>query len=437
MKKALVSEFKTLVSLLIAAIIFGYINHITYSCIILVLSGYIGWHWYQISRFQRWLRNQNTENTPYSVGVWGEIFRRSRNLYKKNVKRQQRLKSSVNRIRDSTAALSDAVILVDCYGRLEWWNKSASEFLGLKHPIDIGQPLMNLIRHPKFKAYFEQADYDEPLSMTSPNNDKVQLQFKITLFGRRDRLIMVQDVTRIKHLEKMRKDFVANVSHELRTPLTVVSGYIETMSLQTETLPPRWQRMLQQMSEQSLRMSNLIKDLLMLSRLETMENNQHENVLIRPLLEQIMRDAEGLNAQKQHQIELYIEQDGSLQGFANELHSAFSNLIFNAVKYTPNGGHIQVRWQLSNKHCRLDVIDNGIGIEPHHIPRLTERFYRADLSRSQATGGTGLGLAIAKHVMRHHEGQLKISSELNHGSQFSCVFSKQRFTPSSGSNNTA
>ncbi len=428
MKKALFSEFKSFISLLMAAFIFGYINHFTYSCIIAVLFAYICWHWYQLSRFQRWLKNQNTEDAPYSIGVWGEIFRLSRNLYKKNIKRQQRLKSSVNRMRDSTAALSDAVLLVDCYGRLEWWNQSASFLLGLKQPVDIGQPLMNLIRHPKFKAYFEQEEYDEPLSMVSPVNDKIQLQFKITLFGRRDRLIMVQDITRITQLEKMRKDFVANVSHELRTPLTVVSGYIETMSMQADELPPRWQRMLQQMTEQSLRMSNLIKDLLMLSRLETTASKQDEAVAIRPLLEQIMRATETLNQEKQHQIELFIEQDGDIQGITSELHSAFSNLIFNAIKYTPNKGHIQIKWHVNKQYCQLDVIDNGIGIAPQHIPRLSERFYRIDSSRSQATGGTGLGLAITKHVMRHHQGQLQISSELGVGSQFSCIFPIQLFS---------
>lgn len=427
MKNAIWSELKTLLFLLLVVLLMGYIYDQIYLFSIVFLLGYIAWHWYQLFRFQNWFKNQNTQESPYSVGIWGEVFRNSRNFYKKNVKRQRRLKSSVNRIRSSTAALSDAVILVDRYGRLEWWNKPANLFLGLKYPEDIGQPLVNLVRNPLFRPYFEKANYDEPLSIPSPINEKMELQFKITLFGRKERLIMVQDVTRIKHLEQMRKDFVANVSHELRTPLTVVSGYIETMSLQADTLPPRWKRMLQQMEEQSLRMSSLIRDLLMLSRLETVENNQAEPIFIRPLLEQIVKDARSLSGDKKHDIELSIEQEGSLLGFASELHSAFSNIVFNAIKYTPEGGKIRINWYLGKQCCCLDVIDDGIGIEPYHIPRLTERFYRADPSRSKATGGTGLGLAIAKHVMIHHRARLLIKSEVNKGSTFTCVFPKSRF----------
>lgn len=427
MKKALWSELKTLLFFLLVACVLGYIYNQIYLLVILFLAGYIAWQWYQLFRFHHWLKNQSIHESPYSVGIWGEVFRNSRNFYKKNIKRQRRLKGSVNRIRSSTAALSDAVILVDRYGRLEWWNKSANAFLGLKYPEDVGQPLVNLVRNPLFRPYFEQANYDEPLSIPSPINEKMELQFKITLFGRKERLIMVQDITRIKHLEQMRKDFVANVSHELRTPLTVVSGYIETMSLQADTLPPRWKRMLQQMEEQSLRMSSLIRDLLMLSRLETVENNQAEPVLIRPLLEQIVNDARSLSSDRKHDIELYIEQDGSLMGFASELHSAFSNIVFNAIKYTPDGGKIRIRWYLGKQCCCLDVTDDGIGIDPHHIPRLTERFYRADPSRSKVTGGTGLGLAIAKHVMIHHRARLLIKSEVNKGSTFTCVFPQSRF----------
>lgn len=429
MKKAFLSELKLLLFLLVVASFVGYINDLFYLCVMFLFLSYIGWHWYQLSRFYHWVKNQNTQKTPIGIGMWGELFRHSRSFHKKNIKRQQQLKGSVNRIRSSTAALSDAVILVDSYGRLEWWNKPGNVFLGLKYPTDVGLPIVNLVRHPSFKPYFENANYDEPLSIPSPVNEQKILQFKITLFGRKERLIMVQDITRIKHLEKMRKDFVANVSHELRTPLTVVSGYIETMSLQAETLPPRWQRMLQQMQEQSQRMSNLIRDLLMLSRLETVENNQAEPVSIRPLLEQIMKDAKSLSGERNHVIDLCIAQDGSLLGFPSELHSAFSNLVFNAIKYTPDGGKIQINWHLDEQHCYLDVIDDGIGIEAHHIPRLTERFYRADPSRSKATGGTGLGLAITKHVMIHHRAKLLIKSDVDKGSTFTCEFPIDRFDP--------
>lgn len=423
-------ELRRILLLLAAAAGFGYQFQQLELTLVISCFCYIIWQWLQLYRLHHWLQQKQTTQLPSTLGIWGSIFRQTQRLQRRSQKNQQRLQAIINRIQDSTAALQDAVLMVDSHGNLEWWNRAASDFLGLK-PVDVGQPISNLIRNPLFKDYFDSVDYDEPLSIASPVNSQLQLQFNITLFGRKDRLILVHDVTRLKQLEQMRKDFVANVSHELRTPLTVVSGYIETMGMAADQLPPRWARMIEQMSQQSQRMENLITDLLMLSRLETSHQTQQQEVAVMPLLQTIVADARALSGEQQHRIELKVAQPDRIRGYAEELHSAFSNLVFNAVKYTPAGGYIQVDWQHDKQGARLTVTDNGPGIDEHHIPRLTERFYRADPSRNNQTGGTGLGLAIVKHVLLRHQAELHIHSELGQGSEFCCHFPAARclFSP--------
>lgn len=389
-------------------------------------AGYVIWQWLQLYRLHHWLEQGQSTQLPTTLGIWGSVFRQTKHLQRRSQKHQQRLQAIINRIQDSTAALQDAVLMVDSHGNLEWWNRAASDFLGLKAPVDVGHPITNLIRNPAFKDYFDAVDYREPLSIPSPVNTQLQLQFNITLFGRKDRLILVHDVTRLKQLEQMRKDFVANVSHELRTPLTVIAGYLETMDMASEQLPPRWQRMITQMSQQSRRMETLISDLLMLSRLETGQQQPPQEVAVTALLQSIVADARALSGERQHAIHLSIESDDRLRGYPDELHSAFSNLVFNAVKYTQERSHIIVRWSHDEQGAWLCVKDNGPGIDEHHIPRLTERFYRADPSRNNQTGGTGLGLAIVKHVLLRHQAELVIRSRLGEGSEFCCHFPLER-----------
>lgn len=391
-----------------------------------VFGGYSLWQLLQLSRLHRWLQSGQTGTLPDSFGIWGAVFAKTSQLQQRSQKYQQRLQSVINRIQDSTAALQDAVLMVDSHGNLEWWNQAAQRFLGLRSPVDVGQPMTNLIRDPGFKEYFDSADFRDPFTMLSPVNKRQHLQFNITQFGRRDRLIVVHDITRLKHLEQMRKDFVANVSHELRTPLTVLSGYVETMAMASDSLPPRWGRVLDQMGEQSQRMEAIIKDLLALSRLETTSTEQPGAVRTAPMLQQICADARALSNSHGHRIELVDEGPEGLLGFSDELRSAFSNLVFNAVKYTPDGGHIEVRWQRDGEQAVFSVTDNGTGIAAHHIPRLTERFYRADPSRSKETGGTGLGLAIVKHVLLRHDATLEIDSTPGKGSCFRARFSPAR-----------
>jgi len=420
-------ELRRILLLLAAAAGVGY--HLQQPALVFAITcfAYINWQWLQLYRLHLWLKQGQSTQLPSTVGIWGIIFRETQRLQRRSQKHQQRLQAIINRIQDSTAALQDAVLMVDSHGNLEWWNRAASDFLGLKAPVDVGQPITNLIRNPLFKDYFDGVNYDEPLSIPSPVNPQLQLQFNITLFGRKDRLMLVHDVTRLKQLEEMRKDFVANVSHELRTPLTVVSGYIETLHLSSQemaadNLPPRWGRMIDQMGQQSRRMENLITDLLMLSRLETSHQQQADQIAIKPMLECIAADARALSGERGHTITLDIQTEDEIKGYEDELRSAFSNLVFNAVKYTQDGGEIKLRWFHNEKGAWFCVKDNGPGIDEHHIPRLTERFYRADPSRNNQTGGTGLGLAIVKHVLLRHQAELEISSSLGKGSEFCCHF---------------
>lgn len=388
------------------------------------LSFYLYWNLRQLVRLYVWLKTATPDEAPpESSGLWGEVFDAFHHLQKRNRQARNRLQAVIDRVQESTAALRDAVIMLDAQGNLEWWNTAAETLLGLKNPQDSGQPITNLVRHPRFKEYFNQDSYPELLELPSPIDEQIRLQFQVTLYGNGEHLLLVRDVTRVHQLEQMRKDFVANVSHELRTPLTVLTGYLETMLDNTDGINPRWKRPLQQMQQQGARMQNLLNDLLLLARLEATEYpSDSRPVKLRQLLEGICTDAQELSGNANHYFSLEAPPALCLKGSETELRSALSNLVFNAVKYTPEGGTIRIKsWQDSNG-VHVSVEDSGIGIEARHIPRLTERFYRVDSSRSINTGGTGLGLAIVKHVLIHHKARLEIRSTPGIGSTFTCHF---------------
>ncbi len=389
---------------------------------------YLTWTLAQSRKLYQWLANPGTgEAAPESVGLWGDIFDGLHKLHRGHLATQDRLLAQFNRLQESTNAMRDGVVMTDAEGVLEWWNGSAEYLLGLKRQTDLGQPIHNLVRAPAFQVYFRQRDYREPLELRSPARPHLHLQILISLFGEDDRLIVVKDVTRLFQLEQMRRDFVSNVSHEMRTPLTVISGYLETLVDNSEEFPPRWQRALRTMAQQSARMESLITDLLLLSKLETGEDHGIEAVVdVRAMCQQISNDARALSGDSGHEFQLDIGERHFLRGDGDQLRSAFSNLIFNAVKYTPAGGKIEIRWHTDREGAHLSVKDSGIGIDPVHIPRLTERFYRADPSRHKETGGTGLGLAIVKHVLLNHDARLEILSRIGDGSEFICHFPRER-----------
>ena len=388
------------------------------------LTGYLGWTLHQMRRLQQWLkRNQLDEPPPDGHGPWGDIFDSLYQMQRRNIRQRGQLQSVIDRVQGSTAALKDAVIMLDSDGNLEWWNPAAERLLGLKSPQDTGHPVTNLVRHPNFKEYFDNGRHEEPLELSSPVNDRLWLQITITRYGNSEHLMVVRDITRLHQLEQMRKDFVANVSHELRTPLTVIAGYLETMLEHTDEMPPRWPRALNQMNQQAGRMQHLLNDLLLLAKLEaTNPPTNTQSVAVAALLQSIKGDAQALSAERNHVISLEADPTLLLKGSEAELRSAFSNLIFNAVKYTPDGGEIRIRWWCNEHGAHLAVQDSGIGIESKHLPRLTERFYRVDSSRASNTGGTGLGLAIVKHVLLRHQGRLDVNSTPSKGSTFTCHF---------------
>ncbi|MDD1016151.1 phosphate regulon sensor histidine kinase PhoR [Pseudomonas rubra] len=405
---------------LLAGLISGYYGW----SLALGLAIYLGWTLKQLLRLHEWLRlHKPDEAPPDGYGLWGEVFDSIYHLQRRDQRVRGRLQAVIDRVQESTAALKDAVIMLDSDGNLEWWNRAAETLLGLKTPQDSGQPVSNLVRHPRFKEYFEQENYLEPLEIPSPINDRMRVQLHITRYGNNEHLMLVRDVTRIHQLEQMRKDFVANVSHELRTPLTVIAGYLETLLDNVEEVNPRWVRALQQMQQQGGRMQTLLNDLLLLAKLEATDYpSDNQPVAVDTLLQSIKGDAQALSGQRNQRISLEAEPGIRLKGSEAELRSAFSNLVFNAVKYTQDEGQIRIRWWADDQGAHLSVQDSGIGIDPKHLPRLTERFYRVDSSRASNTGGTGLGLAIVKHVLLRHRARLEISSVPGHGSTFTCHF---------------
>ena len=394
------------------------------------LGAYLLWHLKQLMRLHAWLRERQPDDAPpEGYGLWGEVFDSIYHLQRRDQRVRGRLQAVIDRVQESTAALRDAVIMLDSEGNLEWWNRAAEQLLGLKTPQDSGQAITNLVRHPRFKEYFEAGQYQEALEIPSPINDRQRLQLQITRYGNNEHLMFVRDVTRLHQLEQMRKDFVANVSHELRTPLTVISGYLETLLDNVEEVNPRWLRALQQMQQQGSRMQNLLNDLLLLAKLEATDYpSDNQPVAMDLLLLSIRNDAQALSGSRNHRISLEADHQVRLKGSEAELRSAFSNLVFNAVKYSPEESEIRIRWWADEQGGHFSVADSGIGIEAKHLPRLTERFYRVDSSRASNTGGTGLGLAIVKHVLLRHRARLDITSVPGKGSTFTCHFPAQQLS---------
>jgi two-component system phosphate regulon sensor histidine kinase PhoR len=407
--------------LVVLAATLGYVYGYPRETVILVLLAVIGFWLYQMQRVRVWL-NHPRQSPPDAYGIWGDLLARIYLQQRKNSEAQALLQAMVQYLEDSFAAMRDGVVMVDEHGAIKWLNRAVEPLLGLRYPDDTGQTLTNLVRAPEFNHYFLARDYATPLQyVASGEGEKTYLRVEITRFGDGERLLFVRDVSSAVRMEQMRKDFVANVSHELRTPLTVISGYLGTFLINTEGLPERYVKPLQQMDQQARRMEHLLKDLLWLSRIESERNDGvREDIDMRGLLQEL-RD-ELAEAYPESEIELDLATDQRVYGDYRQLYSAASNLVINAIKYSPGGSPVTIGWSLQGNNCLLQVRDKGMGIDSVHIPRLTERFYRVDDSRSSATGGTGLGLAIVKHVAAAHGAQLKVESKLGEGSTFTLVF---------------
>ncbi|MFV8817417.1 phosphate regulon sensor histidine kinase PhoR [Haliea sp. E17] len=375
---------------------------------------------YQAWLVEHWLRD-SSQKLPDVHGHWadivGHIYRQERHA---NTSIKQ-LQSTVDYLLDSFGAMRDGVVMLEDGDSIRWCNDAARKILGLRYPQDVGQAVTNLVRAPDFNAYIHAGEFREPLTFQVGGEHKVHLMLVATRFAEGDTLLFVRDISDRVNTERMRRDFVGNVSHELRTPLTVITGYLGTLLTDTSKLPPPYIRALEQMAGQAERMENLLKDLLWLTRIETTEREEkNEQVDIGSLLYELQDEMTNLHPD--NPLQLQIDCSDRIQGDYRELYSAVSNLVINAYKYGRAGRPVLATWSREGDDYRLSVVDEGAGIDPLHIPRLTERFYRVDDSRSSATGGTGLGLAIVKHVAAAHAGRLEIKSTLGKGSTFTLVF---------------
>ena len=374
-----------------------------------------------------WLRDPMAKPVPQGSGAWEEVLVGLYRFVRARIRQERELADDLARFRSAGLALPDGVVLLDVHGHIEWCNPIACEYLGLDEQRDLGQPLVNLVRHPDLAAYLEHGEYAEPLPLRLARGEGRVLSLAIIAYGEEQKLLRASDITLAEKVETMRRDFVANVSHELKSPLTVVAGFLETLTDSGVKLDERRrQGYLEMMREHTLRMQRLVEDLLTLSALEASRGLSDESVVdVASLLAGVRDEALALSAGR-HRIELSVEEPLALLANAQELRSAFGNLVSNAVHYTPAGGDIKLNWGRRGAQAVFSVADTGPGIEPRHIPRLTERFYRVDHSRSRETGGTGLGLAIVKHVLTRHQATLDIESEPGKGSCFSAVFPARR-----------
>lgn len=423
------SEFRNLFGLLALATIVGWPLGILPWALWLATTTYVVWILIQLRRIKIWFLGPDVE-PPISSGLFGDVLDGIYRMQKHSRQERVRLQAQLEYLRASFASLDDGAVMLDSNGYIEWSNSAAERMLGLRYPEDQQQLITHLIRQPEFIQYYEGGTYYESLQISSTVNEYLDLQISITYFGEGSRLLFARDITETNRLQEMRRDFVANVSHELRTPLTVINGYLQTLADMfagpgvTDEL--RWRRAIDQMLTQSQRMESLIKDLIVLSRLESIPESADQTQVHVPAMLELIRE-EVLDAVNSHRsIRITCDDSISLLGNNDELRSAFANLIMNAAKYTAEGGEIHIRWYRDKSYAYLSVEDDGEGIDEHHLPRLTERFYRVDKSRSIDTGGTGLGLAIVKHIMLHHEAELQISSNLGEGSCFTCVFPLSR-----------
>jgi two-component system, OmpR family, phosphate regulon sensor histidine kinase PhoR len=380
------------------------------------------WHTHHLSRLHRWLANPMPGQVPEGEGIWDEVLAALHRLERDAAKRERGLADALARMRRAVQALPDGVVILDGANRIEWCNRTAERQLMLDARADLGQNIANLVREPEFVEYLREPQ-DEPVRVTRAQG--IALSLQLIPVGETQKLLLARDVTQAERVDAMRRDFVANVSHELRTPLTVLVGFLETVR-ELKLNPQRQRDYLAMMQEQAARMQRIIDDLLTLSALDAAPPaSSDRRVAVRPLLERLKADAEALSGGK-HTIEVSVDTPNDLLGVDSELASAFGNLVSNAIRYTPPGGTVTLAWREGPDGARFSVEDTGIGIEPEHIPRLTERFYRVDRSRSRETGGTGLGLAIAKHALARHDATLEIESELGKGSRFSARFPARR-----------
>ncbi len=406
----------------VVALAIGWWLHAIAACLLVVAVAWLALGIFRLRAFGRWLESSRRPPNASGSGLWAELEYLISGRRQAAFAEKRHLVGLLRAFRDAAAALPDAVVALDDDHRIQWFNAAARNLLGLKYPEDVGGHVTNLLRAPRIVDWLRQGGADPLNDQPSPGDESVRLNLRLIRYAGDQCLLIARDVSQLMRLEQVRRDFVANVSHELRTPLTVVHGYLDL--IEPEQMQ-EYEPILRELRNQSRRMTQIVEDLLTLSRLEAQQEIPSERVGMRPLVEALRREAVALS-HGQHAVTVEIRSPQDIRGSTKDLHSAFSNLVSNAVRYTPPGGRITLRWETDALGGRLSVSDTGQGIPAQHLPRLTERFYRVSTSRSRETGGTGLGLSIVKHVLQLHQARLEITSELGIGSVFSCVFGPER-----------
>ena len=412
-------ELAYLTLIVIIAAILGYFIGYFLHMLVLIFAFVIIRQVILLSRLERWLSRGAGGKVPTASGVWGDIYYHFYRIKKNEKIRKKKLGKIIDQFRKSTDVLPDAAVVLGDYNEIEWANKLAKPVLGIKKS-DRGQRIDNLIRSPEFVAFLKSKDEKKKLTLASPIDSNIILQFRIVSYGISQHLVIAHDVTQQKNMELMRKNFVDNISHELRTPLTVLKGYLETLQDMDDSQSDILTNALAQMNAQAGRMQYLVDDLLLLARLET-QKKKTECVDVPRLIRKICQENSGV--EKEYvRIELNLESQCNIMGEEQDLRSAFSNLLVNALKYSADDTLVKVIWKKTAGNMIFDVIDQGEGIAAADIPRVTKRFYRVDAKRTANIRGTGLGLAIVKHVLIRHDAELEITSKLGKGSHFRCVF---------------
>ena len=428
-------KFRTLICLALILLLSYFASKIfspSIAIIFLVLSLtiYLISHLFWINELSKWLDKPKTKEIPDGKGIWQEIFSKIYKNYRVETKSKKDLTTAMEQFVQAADALLDGVVSLNESNEIIWCNKRAQLMFGINAIKDINKPILHIFRNTEFKKYLEEENFDLPLQIDTENSIN-HVEIKIIPFGRFQKLLTARDISVILKNELVRTEFVSNFTHELKTPLTVITGFIETLDQPENNLSKDTKEIFLLMSEQANRMKDLINDLLLLSNIEaSLNKNRSEKVSILKLSENIKSSINKLN-KKEHQFKFNIDKKLNIYGSKSEIQSAFSNLVSNAIRYTPKKGKIIITWHLINNLPILEVTDNGVGIPKNKINRITERFYRVDEDRSRSSGGTGLGLSIVKNIMLQHQGQLEISSELNHGSNFKLIFPEDRIVKSS------
>ena len=417
-QRLLADAWRMLWPLLIAAAISYSISQ--WWPLVVVLALQVSWQVWQKWLLAHWLIRGELFEPPHAGGLWEDYYTRLMHLFRHEQRAQQELSNILERIRKTADSLDEGVVLLSPDLSLIYYNRSACDLLGLVQ-MDRGEQLTNLVRNPELSQYIEEQKFEEALIIPSAWK-KITLSIKMTSLAAEGFLLRIEDVTKIQKLESLRRDFVANVSHELKTPITVFKGSLELLLDHPSSEAPQYLQLLEHMQQQSERMESLVGDLLLLAKLEGHKSPIMSPISVNALCDKLQTTFAKKIAAKEQNIVWDIADELALKGVPDEIESAFSNLIDNAINYTPIGGTIKVSCSKSLTELNFTVQDNGPGIDEVHIPHLTERFYRVDKSRGRSSGATGLGLAIVKHVMHRHKGQLVITSKLGQGSRFSCNF---------------